>query len=65
MVSRWFGWVLISYMILQSFSITQEGNMNYLQTLEKDTLNNKIKGIYEWDEFGFALKTMETRYENN
>jgi hypothetical protein len=39
--------------------------MNYLQTLEKDTLNNKIKGIYEWDEFGFALKTMETRYENN
>jgi hypothetical protein len=50
---------------LQSFSITQEGNMNYLQTLEKDTLNNKIKGIYEWDEFGFALKTMETRYENN
>ncbi len=50
---------------LQSFSIAQEENVNYLQTLEKDTLNNVKKGIYEWDEFGFALKTIEPVYANN
>jgi hypothetical protein len=50
---------------LQSFRISRNKNVNYLYTIERDSLNNTKKGIYEWDEFGFALKTIEPIYANN
>lgn len=42
---------------IESFDIYRENNFNYLSTIEVDSLGNKFQGIYEWDDFGFALKT--------
>ena len=50
---------------LQSFRISQNEDVNYLHTIEKDTLNNLQKGTYEWDEFGFALTSIKQVYANN
>ena len=43
---------------LQSFEVLESGQMHYLQTVEKDSVNQLYQALYEWDEFGFALKTI-------
>ncbi len=40
---------------IESFSIINHNNLNYLATIEKTTTSENIERIYEWDDFGFAL----------
>ena len=49
--------IITSGEIIESFDIYGNNNFNYLSTIEVDSLGNKFNGIYEWDDFGFALKT--------
>ncbi|MFY0652294.1 MAG: CapA family protein [Cyclobacteriaceae bacterium] len=43
---------------LQSYQVVESDHLHYLQTVEKDSLNQTHRAIYQWDEFGFALKTI-------
>lgn len=43
---------------ITSFGVLQEDGGNYLTTLETDTVGNQFQGIYEWDDFGFALNQL-------
>lgn len=47
-----------------SFEVCQSKDCNYLSTTEIDSLGNTYKGIYEWDEFGFALNNIK-QIKNN
>lgn len=40
---------------IESFSIINHNNLNYLATIEKTNTSENIERIYEWDDFGFAL----------
>jgi hypothetical protein len=40
---------------IESFSIINHNNLNYLTTIEKTNSSENIERIYEWDDFGFAL----------
>lgn len=40
---------------IESFSIINHNNLNYLATIEKINNSENIERIYEWDDFGFAL----------
>lgn len=40
---------------IESFDVFQSENFNYLATIEIDKKGNRFQGIYEWDNFGFAL----------
>lgn len=40
---------------IESFSIINHNNLNYLATIEKIIDSENIERIYEWDDFGFAL----------
>ena len=40
---------------IESFSILNHNNLNYLATIEKTNSSKNIERIYEWDDFGFAL----------
>jgi len=40
---------------IESFDIIKHNNINYLTTIESINSAEKIKRIYEWDDFGFAL----------
>lgn len=41
---------------IESFYVKKSENTNYIFTLEVDKNGKKFKGIYEWNDFGFALK---------
>ncbi len=41
---------------IEKFDVKKIENFNYLITLEIDNNGNRFQGIYEWDDFGFALK---------
>ncbi len=41
---------------IEEFDVKRIENFNYLITLEIDNYGNRFQGIYEWDDFGFALK---------
>lgn len=43
---------------VKSFNILDMGGINHLSTEEIDSSGIKHQGIYEWDEFGFALVKM-------
>lgn len=40
---------------IESFSIINYNNLNYLSTTEKTNSSENVERIYEWDDFGFAL----------
>ncbi len=40
---------------IESFSIINHNNLNYLATIEKTNSSENIERIYKWDDFGFAL----------
>ena len=49
---------------IYSFKVYQSIDYNYLKTIEKDSLGNTYEGIYEWDDFGFALNNLK-QIKNN
>lgn len=40
---------------VENFDVYRIENFNYLTTLETDKNGNRYQGVYEWDDFGFAL----------
>ncbi len=50
----WLGTKFIHDII--SFDVLKTECKNYLSTLESDSANHFYKRVYEWDNFGFALK---------
>lgn len=43
---------------IESFSVINHNNLNYLATIEKINNSEKIERIYEWNDFGFALTNL-------
>ncbi len=43
---------------IESFNIKKTENFNYLTTLETDVKGDRFRGIYKWDDFGFALSEL-------
>jgi hypothetical protein len=50
---------------LYSFQVIETDRINYLHTVEKDSINQLYKATYQWDEFGFALETIKNYNEKN
>lgn len=55
----WLGTKFINDIV--SFSIINHNNRNYLATVEITNENEKVERVYEWDDFGFALTTLNTK----
>ena len=47
-----------------SFSVIDSSGLQYLITTEIDKAGNKYQGIYQWDDFGFALNEMNQIINN-
>jgi hypothetical protein len=43
---------------IECFNVKKLENFNYLYTLEVDNNGKRFQGIYEWNDFGFALKAL-------
>lgn len=50
----WLGTKFMNDLI--SFEVVNNGQFAYLQTLELDSVETMHSRVYEWDQFGFALK---------
>ena len=48
---------------LESFNVQTLDNLNFLSTMEVDKKGIKYQGVYEWDDFGFALTTLNQVYD--
>jgi len=49
---------------LVSYDVLKKDRINYLETLERDSLDQLYKATYSWDEFGFELDEMKPVHEN-
>jgi len=43
---------------IENFNIRKTENLNYLTTFETDENGQRFRGVYEWDNFGFALSEL-------
>jgi hypothetical protein len=49
---------------LQTYHVKAKDGINFLTTLEKDSINQTFDATYKWDEFGFALKEIKEKILN-